>query len=741
MRDGPESRLEGWARSLTFTAGLGLVASVAVVVGGTLAGAGSPGSTGRLWSVPSVPVRPVMSLVPALFLFYGGLIGLVRAWLLLRRHVLRAGLPLVGLAGIIVLWSVPLLIGPPLGSRDVYAYAAQGRLAAEGYDPYQEGPARLGLDDPVLAPVDPLYRDAPVPYGPVFVFASSAIAQFSGDEVVVAVLAYRLIAVLGLLVAAFGVHDLARGLGRDPVDALVLAFANPLVLLHLVSGAHNEAMMLAFLVTGVAVGRRPRWRLAGVALCALAAAIKLPAILAVAFLTWPWLTEHVAWRVRAVRAAASAALTFAVIAAAGRLTGWGWGWVDALTGTTPVDAYLSITRLLGGAVSIATGADVAAALTVARLAGVAVAVGMSLWLLFRRSRSWPLALAWSLVIWAVLHPTTQPWYLTWGLMLLAATSAGQRNRALVTSCAVGAFLVLPVGPQLGLLLLDGSGTVTLALAALLLAILTVNPPPARPPRRRAGLDPALVSVVVPTRNERENVAPLVAAIAGAGLSRPVEVVFVDDSDDGTADEVRAVAAGAPIPVRVLARAPEDRWGGLGGAVVDGFDVAAGSVAVVMDGDLQHPPAVIDRLVEALDQGGHDLAVASRRVPGGLEDLGLTPVRRALSKAATWAAWAVFPARVGRVADPMSGYFAVRLGGVDLDRLSPDGFKILVELLATHPELSPVEIPFRFEGRRQGMSKASTAQAARFVGHLVDVRLRTSWVWAGAALPQRVFRSA
>ena len=91
---------------------------------------------------------------------------------------------IIGLAAIVVLWAVPLLIGPPLGSRDVYAYAAQGRLAAEGYDPYQEGPARLGPDDPVLAPVDPLYRDAPVPYGPVFVFASSAIAQFSGDQVV-----------------------------------------------------------------------------------------------------------------------------------------------------------------------------------------------------------------------------------------------------------------------------------------------------------------------------------------------------------------------------------------------------------------------------------------------------------------------------------------------------------------------------------------------------------------------------
>ena len=105
MRDGlrwPSAGRGAGARPLGFTAALGLVASVAVVVGGALAGAGSPGQAGRLWSVPSVPVRPVMGLVPALFLFYGGLIGLVRAWLLLRRHQLRVGLSLTGLAAIVV---------------------------------------------------------------------------------------------------------------------------------------------------------------------------------------------------------------------------------------------------------------------------------------------------------------------------------------------------------------------------------------------------------------------------------------------------------------------------------------------------------------------------------------------------------------------------------------------------------------------------------------------------------------
>jgi hypothetical protein len=226
-----------------------------MVIGGVLAGAAAPGASGRLWSVPTIPVRPSADLLLALVVFYAGLILLVRAWLKLRRDAHRVGSTVGSVVLIVVVWSLPLLAGPPMGSRDVYAYAAQGRLAAEGFDVYAEGPAALG-DDPILDAVDPLYLEAPVVYGPVFVALSSAVTERTGGGLVLPILAFRALAVLGLAVAAFGVWDIARGLGRDPVDALVLAVANPLVLLHLVSGAHNEALMLAFLVGGVALGRR-----------------------------------------------------------------------------------------------------------------------------------------------------------------------------------------------------------------------------------------------------------------------------------------------------------------------------------------------------------------------------------------------------------------------------------------------------------------------------------------------------
>ncbi|MEL7206932.1 MAG: polyprenol phosphomannose-dependent alpha 1,6 mannosyltransferase MptB [Actinomycetota bacterium] len=662
-------------RSLVLLALIGFLGSLCVVVGGALAGAAAPGSSGRLWSVPTVPVRPAVGLIPALFLFYGGLIVLVRSWLLLRRHQLTHGLSLLALALIVVAWSLPLLVGPPLGSRDVYAYAAQGRLAEQGFDVYEEGPARLGADDPVLAPVDPLYRDAPVVYGPVFVFMSAQIAGVTGEGVVAAVLVHRLIAVVGLAITAVAVFDLARGLGRDPLDALVLGFANPLVLLHLVSGAHNEAIMLAFLVTGVTIGRRGGGlRHLGFVLCAMAAAIKLPAILAVAFLGWPWVVAGPRLRDRALRLLTAAGEAFAVIALAGQLTGWGWGWVDAITTSKPVDAYLSLTRLTGGAVALVTGIDAAAVLSVARTGGLVVAVGITLLLLVRGRRSWPVALAWSLLIWALLHPTTQPWYLTWGIMFLAATSAGERNRSFVAGCAAAAFVVLPVGPQLGLLLLEDTGLASVTLALVLLALLTFSPRAQVRPRYRTALEPGMVSVVVPTRHEGPNIGPLTEALQRALAGRRGEILFVDDSDDDTpdqiAEEVVAAADGA-APVKLLHRPAGARWGGLGGAVVDGLDQVTGSVVVVMDADLQHPAALVPDLVTAVEQG-NDVVVASRRVPGGDDGAGLTPVRRRLSQAATALAGSVFPHRLAGVTDPLSGFFAFRTGVVDLELLQPDG---------------------------------------------------------------------
>lgn len=729
---------------------LGLIGTSVLVVGGALAGAVAPEASGRFWSVPTVPVRPRIDLVPALAMFYGGLILLVRAWLRLRRECLRRDASVAAVVLVAVVWSLPLLVGPPLGSRDVYAYAAQGRMAAEGLDVYEQGPSALG-DDPVLDSVDPLYLDAPVVYGPVFVALSSALSERTGGGVVASVLAFRALAVAGLAVAAVAVWDLARGLGRNEADAMVLTIANPLVLLHLVSGAHNEAIMLAFLMSGVAIGRRARWRHVGVALCAFAASIKVPAVLGAVFLVWPWMMAAPTLRSRAVRLLVGAAETLIVITLATRFTGWGWGWVDAIMDATPVDAYLSITQVVGEGVTLTTGLDAGAVLAVARLSGLLVAGLATLMLLVRGRQSAPVALGWSLLLFALFHPTTQPWYLTWGILLLAAATAGDRNRGFVGGCAFAAFVVLPVGPQLGLVLVENAGVVPVAVALGAMALLTLSPLPDSPPRRRLLLSPDVVSVIVPTRDESANVEPLVedllrgtSPLRDDGLS--VEILFVDDSADRTPDVVTVMAERVcheeGFDVRLLHRDEADRWGGLAGAVVDGFDHVRGSTVVVMDGDLQHPAAVIPNLVGAVLDRSADLVVASRRIPGGSDSAGLTRLRLAASKVMGFGVRRLFPRRVGPVADPLSGFFAVRLDALDLERLHPDGFKILVELLASQRELRVVERPFRFGDRGDGVSKASWAQLLRFIGHTIDLRVRTSRPWAGAgSSARRVLGSA
>lgn len=227
-----------------------------------------------------------------------------------------------------------------------------------------------------------------------------------------------------------------------------------------------------------------------------------------------------------------------------------------------------------------------------------------------------------------------------------------------------------------------------------------------------------VTVIVPTYNERDNVAELVARTASALHDRDAEILFIDDSTDDTAIEIERIAADAPLPVRVIHR--DDNVGGLGGAVVAGLRAAASDVCIVMDGDLQHPPELLPALVDRHDEGGADLVAASRYIGGG-DTSGLgTAVRFGVSRAATWLTKAMFPIRLARSTDPMTGFFLVDRARLDLDALKPQGFKILLEILA-RTDLRIAEVPMEFGERRHGTSKASLRQGATFVAHLARLR--------------------
>jgi dolichol-phosphate mannosyltransferase len=233
---------------------------------------------------------------------------------------------------------------------------------------------------------------------------------------------------------------------------------------------------------------------------------------------------------------------------------------------------------------------------------------------------------------------------------------------------------------------------------------------------------AWFTVIVPTRDEAANVKPLLARLASSMGDAVAEVLFVDDSSDGTADAIRTAGRQSGMAVRLIHRGVKARPGGLSGAVVLGLTHARGTWAVVMDGDLQHPPELVARMVAIGQARGLDLVVGSRKIGDGRSDGLSGGYRHTISGVSTLAAKTLFPHRLSRLSDPMSGFFAVRLAALDLDRLRPTGFKILLEIAVRQPRLLLAEVPFVFGTRTEGQSKASIREGMRYLRHLSRLRL-------------------
>src|SRR4051794_19097798 len=173
------------------------------------------------------------------------------------------------------------------------------------------------------------------------------------------------------------------------------------------------------------------------------------------------------------------------------------------------------------------------------------------------------------------------------------------------------------------------------------------------------VSPAELTIIVPTRNEAQNVVPLLERLA-ASLGFPADGLFVDDSDDETPPVVRAACGRAfgPLNVRLMHRIGADRTGGLGGAVLAGLRRTSTPWVCVMDGDLQHPPECVPSLLAAATSDSADLVVASRYIPGGRNE-GLGVLRTLVSLTSTLLAKMVFPRRLRGLNDPMSGFFLAR----------------------------------------------------------------------------------
>jgi dolichol-phosphate mannosyltransferase len=226
-----------------------------------------------------------------------------------------------------------------------------------------------------------------------------------------------------------------------------------------------------------------------------------------------------------------------------------------------------------------------------------------------------------------------------------------------------------------------------------------------------------ISLIIPTYNEKDNIAPLLERVAKALSGCDYEVLVVDDnSRDGTIEAAQALAS--RYPVKVLVRQNER---GLATAVVHGLKSAAGDVIGVMDADQQHPPEVIPALIKAIRDGA-DMAIASRYIEGGgCPNWGLS--RKIISRVALVISHLLLPStRV--VKDPLSGFFMFRRQGVAPEKLKPVGYKISLEVMLTGNFQRVVEVPYIFEDRSAGKSKLNPGQQLDYLRHLFSLMART-----------------
>ena len=230
-----------------------------------------------------------------------------------------------------------------------------------------------------------------------------------------------------------------------------------------------------------------------------------------------------------------------------------------------------------------------------------------------------------------------------------------------------------------------------------------------------------ISLVIPTRNEAGNIEPLLMRVHQAVKGIATEVVFVDDSTDETPEVIRRLQEWFPLPVKLIHRPKEERKNGLGGAVVEGLKAAQGSWMCVMDADLQHPPEMIPRLFHEAKKSGSDIVMGSRLAPGGdASSLGFT--RSVISYVFAWTTRLTFPQRLWKVTDPLTGFFMTKRSALNPADLRPDGFKILLEILVSHPHLKVSEVPIQFGHRNAGESKASVSETIKFFRGLYRLRL-------------------
>ncbi|OAP24889.1 hypothetical protein A4R44_04404 [Amycolatopsis sp. M39] len=458
---------------------VGLAGSVLVSLGAFGAGA-TPRHDPVLSGTVLSAVRFGHGRLLATAVVYLGIFLLISAWVRLG-HSARAGQ--VNARKIVRttwMWCVPLLCAPPLFSTDLYTYLAQGVVAHAGFDPY----TRVAADfpGPITDNTAGDWLRIPSPYGPLQILIVKSVLSVTGDNVILGALLTRLAMTAGLALMFVAVPILCRRLGARAECALWLATANPLTVLCVVSGGHNDLLMIGLLSAGAALVITTLPGL-GFVLVALAAAVKAPAAVALPFLWWEWARRRSGGRI-SVRGygftfVAAVSVVVATIGLCSVVAGVGLGWIRALSGNSMLKPWLSASTSAGKIVGVLTD-DSAEAVAVSRIAGCVALVVVVAWLWWR-SRAGGAGVvrgaAAALFATVVLAPVALPWYFTWPLVLGSA-AAWPVSRVAVAAAA-SAWLVVSTHPD-GKSLLPPWGFGVLAVASIVVGVLTMHGKFARP---------------------------------------------------------------------------------------------------------------------------------------------------------------------------------------------------------------------------------------------------------------------
>jgi alpha-1,6-mannosyltransferase len=378
------------------------------------------------------------------------------------------------------------------------------------------------------------------------------ISALTGENIVAAVLCHRLVVLVGVGLIVWATPRLARRCGVAEVSALWLGAANPLLIMHLVAGVHNEALMLGLMLAGAEFALRgidsPRllptsWRpgadweplgmlLAGAILIVLSSQVKLPSLLALGFVTMA-LAYRCGGNVRALVLAGGgmAALSLAVMALVGWASGLGFGWVFTLGTANVVRSWMSPPTLLAlgtGQVGILLGLGdhTTAVLGLTRGIGVLIITVMVAWLLVAvfRGRLHPIGgLGVALGVTVLLFPVVQPWYLLWAIIPLAAwaTRTGFRLAAIVITLIVGIFGPTANGDRFALFQIVDATVASTIIVALLMAV-TYKRLPWRP-----------LQAPDPKTNGQTVITPAAAAAAAPPGTAPSSEAAPDAYADST----------------------------------------------------------------------------------------------------------------------------------------------------------------------------------------------------------------